>query len=79
MLSCRVFTYVCFSNALFGMSSATGLCYSFIFLRIVVSLYLALTIYKAFLPSGLSTTHLLRLRGAVTADILKMTAGDQVG
>lgn len=61
------------------MSSATGLCYSFVFLRIVVSLYLVLTIYKAFLPSGLSTAHLLKLRGAVTAHILQMTAGDQVG
>lgn len=61
------------------MSSATGLCYSFVFLRIVVSLYLVLTIYKAFLSSGLSTTHLLKLRGAVTAHILQMTAGDQVG
>lgn len=61
------------------MSSATGLCSSFVFLRIVISLYLALTIYKAFLPSGLSTTHLLKLRGAVTAHILQMTAGDQVG
>lgn len=79
MLSCRVFTYVYFSNVLFVMSSATGLCYSFIFLTIVVSLYSALTIYRAFLLSKLSTTHLLKLRGAVNADILMMTAGDQVG